>query len=140
DRHPDGNRYPRRRDRRRAAAVRPGQRRAARRRRRLDLATEPGGPRGGPQGRRRPRAGHQRRRPRPDLRPEARGRRLADHRHDAHLGGLPAHRRHRGPDGLRARGPGQRLRHQLGLDAAVGSGEDHRRRPRAAASARLQRL
>ena len=32
------------------------------------------------------------------------------------------------------------LPHQLGLDAAVGSGQDHRRRPRAAARARLQRL
>ena len=29
---------------------------------------------------------------------------------------------------------------QLGLDAAVGSGQDHRRRPRAAARPRLQRL
>ena len=29
---------------------------------------------------------------------------------------------------------------QLGLDAAVGPGQDHRRRPRAAARARLQRL
>ena len=29
---------------------------------------------------------------------------------------------------------------QLGLDAAVGSGQDHRRRPRTAAGARLQRL
>ena len=32
------------------------------------------------------------------------------------------------------------ITHQLGVDAAVGSGEDHRRRPRAAAGARLPRL
>ena len=40
----------------------------------------------------------------------------------------------------RPRGPGQRRRDQLGLDAAVGPGQDHPRRPRAAAGARLQRL
>ena len=39
-----------------------------------------------------------------------------------------------------ARGPGQRRRDQLGLDAAVGPGQDHRRRPRAAPRPRLQRL
>ena len=38
-------------------------------------------------------------------------------------------------DGLR-----HRLPDQLGLDAAVGPGQDHRRRPRAAARPRLQRL
>ena len=39
-----------------------------------------------------------------------------------------------------ARGPGRRLPGQLGLDAAVGPGQDHRRRPRAAAGPRLQPL
>ena len=34
----------------------------------------------------------------------------------------------------------QRAADQLGLDAAVGPGQDHGRRPRAAARARLQRL
>ena len=39
-----------------------------------------------------------------------------------------------------ARGPGQRREHQLGVDAAVGPGQDHRRRPRDAPRPRLQRL
>ena len=39
-----------------------------------------------------------------------------------------------------ARRSGQRLPDQLGLAAAVGPGQDHRGRPRAAARARLQRL
>ena len=44
-----------------------------------------------------------------------------------------------GPD-TTAAGSGQRLHHQLGLAAAVGPGEDHRRRPGPAAGARLQHL
>ena len=36
--------------------------------------------------------------------------------------------------------PRDRLPHQLGVDAAVGPGEHHRRRPRAAARPRLQHL
>ena len=44
----------------------------------------------------------------------------------------PAHRRHRGPDPAGPRGPGLLLPRQLGLDAPVGPGQDHRRRPRAA--------
>ena len=66
-------------------------------------------------------------------------------RHDADLGGLPADRRHRGPgppgaDRRPRPRPGRRHPDQLGLDAAVGPGQDHRRRPRAAARARLPRL
>src|SRR5665648_1151656 len=53
---------------------------------------------------------------------------------------MPADRRHRGPDRSGARGLGAQPPDQLGLDAAVGSRQDHRRRPRAAAGARLQRL
>ena len=45
-----------------------------------------------------------------------------------------------GPDQPGARGPGQRRHDQLGLDAAVGPGQDHRRRSRDAARPRLQRL
>ncbi len=41
---------------------------------------------------------------------------------------------------LTGHGPGRRHHDQLGLDAAVGPGEDHRRRPRAAAGAGLPRL
>ena len=37
-------------------------------------------------------------------------------------------------------GPGQRLPDQLGVAAAVGPRQDHRRGPRPAAGARLQRL
>ena len=46
-----------------------------------------------------------------------------DHRHDPDLGGLPAHRRDRGPDPGRARRRrrfGRRYPDQLGVDAAVG--------------------
>ena len=46
--------------------------------------------------------------------------RTAHHRHDADQRGLPADRRHRGPDPRRPGGAGQRLPDQLGLDAAVG--------------------
>ena len=56
-----------------------------------------GGRRGGAARRRRPRAGHQRRRPRPGLRRAGGPAQPGDHRHDPHLGGLPADRRHRGP-------------------------------------------
>ena len=52
----------------------------------------------GDEGRRRPRARDQRRRPRPGLRRARRRRQRRHPRHDADLGGLPAHRRHRGPD------------------------------------------
>src|SRR5215471_4245113 len=45
--------------------------------------------------------------------------------------GVPAHRRDRGAGRLRAGGPGHRLSHQLGMAAPVGTGQDHRRRPRA---------
>ena len=38
------------------------------------------------------------------------------------------------------RGPGRVVPRQLGLDAAVGPRQDHRRRPRAAARPRLQHL
>ena len=51
---------------------------------------------------------------------------IEDQAHSALTGG-PTPRRRRGED-------------QLGLDAAVGPGQDHRRRPRAAARPRLQRL
>ena len=101
---------------------------------------DPGGPLRGAQGRRRPRAGDQRRRPRPDLRPAPGRRQLRDHRHDADLGGLPADRRDRGPDPDRAPGSGLLVRDQLGLDAPVGAGDDHRRRTGTAARSRLQRL
>ncbi len=52
----------------------------------------------------------------------------------------PLDRRHRGPDPLGAGAARQRRADQLGVDAAVGSGQDHRRRSRAAAGPRLQRL
>ncbi|CAA9259799.1 MAG: PaaD-like protein (DUF59) involved in Fe-S cluster assembly, partial [uncultured Actinomycetospora sp.] len=105
-------------------------------------------PRGGHARRRRPRARDQRRRPRPALRhrrPQRRGRPGGHARHDADVGGLPADRRDRGPGPRRPhpgrwRGAGQRRAHQLGLDAAVGPGQDHRRRTRAAARAGLHRL
>jgi Iron-sulfur cluster assembly protein len=63
-------------------------------------------------------------------------------RHDAHLGGLSAHRCHRGSvahcaDRQRAR---QRSEDQLGVEPAVGSGQDHRGRPRAVAGPRIHRL
>ena len=62
--------------------------------------------RGGHEGRGRPRARHQRGRPRPGLRRPRRRRERGHPRHDADLGGLPAHRRHRGPDPRRcAPGP-----------------------------------
>ena len=54
--------------------------------------------------------------------------------------GLPADRRDPGPDQLGPRGPGRRRHDQLGLDAAVGSRQDHPRRSGAAARARVQRL
>ncbi|CAA9401251.1 MAG: PaaD-like protein (DUF59) involved in Fe-S cluster assembly, partial [uncultured Nocardioides sp.] len=79
-------------------------------------------------------------RPRSRLRRPPRRRLQRRPRHDPDLGGLPADRRHHGPDQRRARGHRQRRRRQLGLDAAVGPGQDHRRRPRAAAGTRLQRL
>ena len=41
---------------------------------------------------------------------------------------------------VRAGWPGQRLPDQLGVAAAVGPGQDHRGRPRAAPRPRLQRL
>ena len=52
--------------------------------------------RGGDEGRGRPGAGHQRGRPGPDLRHPRGRRQRGDPRHDAHLGGLPAHRCDRG--------------------------------------------
>ena len=60
----------------------------------------------------------------------------------SHVGGMSADRRHRGSV---ARRPGRqrsvyRPRDQLGLAAAVGPGQDHRRRPGAAARARIHRL
>ena len=61
-------------------------------------------------------------------------------RHDADVGGVPADRRHRGPVRSGARGDRRRVPDQLGLDAAVGPGQDHRRRPRAAPRPGLQRL
>ena len=54
----------------------------------------------GDEGRRRPRARHQRRRPRPGLRRAHRRALQRRARHDADLGGLPADRRHPGPDQL----------------------------------------
>ncbi|CAA9282770.1 MAG: PaaD-like protein (DUF59) involved in Fe-S cluster assembly, partial [uncultured Corynebacteriales bacterium] len=106
---------------------------------------ERGRHRGGHARRRRSRAGDQRRRPRPGLRRPGGRRPQGDPGHDADLRGLPADRRHRGPDpGGAHRRPHRRrglgLRDQLGLDAAVGPGQDHRRRPGAAARPRLQRL
>ncbi|CAA9354058.1 MAG: PaaD-like protein (DUF59) involved in Fe-S cluster assembly, partial [uncultured Nocardioidaceae bacterium] len=90
--------------------------------------------------RRRPRARHQRRRSRTGVRrPGGRDQQRRD-RHDADVGGLPAHRRHRGPDPAGPRRTGGRLPGQLGLDAAVGARQDHRGRARAAAGARLQPL
>ncbi len=57
------------------------------------------------QGRRRPRAGDQRRRPRPRVRHPRRRRERGDPRHDAHIGGVPADRRDRGPDARRRSAP-----------------------------------
>ncbi|CAA9346446.1 MAG: PaaD-like protein (DUF59) involved in Fe-S cluster assembly, partial [uncultured Nocardioidaceae bacterium] len=98
------------------------------------------GRRGGDEGRRRPRARHQRRRPRPALRRPHRRVHQRHARPDADLGGLPAHRRDHRPDHAGSRGAGQRRGDQLGVDAAVGPGQDHRRRPRDAPCPGVQRL
>src|SRR5882757_1375296 len=92
----------------------------------------------GPVRRGRPRVGDRRGQPGPDLRHPRRRLQRRHPRHDPHLGGLPPHRRHRGAGPVRHRGHRQRPEDQLGLDAAVGPGQDHRRRPRAAARPRLQ--
>ena len=64
------------------------------------------------------------------------------HHHDAHLGGLPAHRRTRGPDPRRTRPA--RLRRRLPRRLAMGTGlaarRHHRQRPRTAARHRLHHL
>ncbi|CAA9371018.1 MAG: PaaD-like protein (DUF59) involved in Fe-S cluster assembly, partial [uncultured Nocardioidaceae bacterium] len=125
---------------RRGCSQRRGPRGSARGRPECEPDSGRGGRDRGHARRRRPRARHQRRRPRSGLR-RAGGRvQSCGDRHDAHLGGVPADRRHRGPDQAGAGGPGRGLPRQLGLDAAVGAGQDHRRRTRAAASARLQPL
>ena len=63
-------------------------------------------------------------------------------RHDADLGGLSADRRHRGSVAHRAgrRRARERNQDQLGVESAVGTGQDHRGRPRAATGPRLHRL
>jgi hypothetical protein len=62
------------------------------------------------------------------------------HRHDPDLRGLPADRRHRGPDCPGAGGLVTTASHQLGVDATMGPGQDHRRRPGAASCPWFQHL
>ena len=69
-----------------------------------------------------------------------RRRRFLDHRHDADLGCLPADGCDRGPDPDGAGRTGRPVGDQLGLDAPVGHGDDHRRRSRPTARFGLQRL
>src|SRR5690606_36760180 len=83
---------------------------------------------------------HKRRRPRPDLRRVRRRRRHRHHRDDAHQGGLPAHRPERGAGGCGHRQPGEASEDQLGLDAPVAPGQEHRRGTGAVAGSGLQRM
>src|SRR3954447_20144784 len=122
----------------------PEHRRDPRRAARLQVGAARGR-RGGHARRRRPRARCQRRRPGARLRHRRRRVERGDPRHDPDVRCVPADRRHRGPgppgpDRRPRSGPGRRHPDQLGLDAAVGPRQDHRRRPRAAARTRLPRL